>query len=71
MEMTPVTSSNITSIGHDPATQTLQVAFKTGATHAYADVSSKVHEDFMAAKSLGSHFASHIKNKFKSTKLEA
>ncbi len=71
MTMTPVSSSNIRSIGHDPATNTLTVEFNNGAQWNYAGVSAKDHEAFLNAESVGSHFHANIRNGgFKASKVE-
>ena len=62
MQRTPVTSSNIVSIGHDPATNTLEVEFKGGGVYSYAGVDAAKHAALIAADSVGSHFHKHIKN---------
>jgi hypothetical protein len=63
--MTPVKSASIAAAGHDPATQTLTVQFKSGETYHYAGVSADQHSKLMAADSVGSHFQSNIRQKFK------
>lgn len=63
--MQPVTSSNLESIGYDAASQTMAVQFKGGKPpYHYANVPPEVHEAFMAAESVGSHFARHIRGNF-------
>lgn len=65
--MAPVESSQIQSIGHDSATQTLAIRFKdrtTGAPASLYHYSNLTDEDFAAfkaAESIGSHFYKHIK----------
>jgi len=39
MEHKPITSSNIATVGYDPATRTMEVTFKSGSTYAYENVS--------------------------------
>ena len=62
--LTPVKSSQIAAVGHDPATSTLAVQFTrgTGALYCYPNVSAEAHAAFMGAKSLGTHFGKHIKH---------
>ena len=78
MEMHPVVSRQIASIGHDPETKTLRIRFadrvnkKTGETipgalYAYDDVPAEVHGLLMAAnshpdKSVGQAFGVHVKD---------
>ncbi len=68
MTLTPVTSSNIAAIGHDPITHDLTVAFKNGTEYTYADVPLDTHADLMAAPSVGQYFNRNIKDKYKATK---
>ena len=64
IEMTPVKSSQIASIGHCPKTNTLAVVFKhgLGATYHYPNVTAEQHAKFVGAESLGAHFGAHVKN---------
>jgi len=70
MKMNSVKSSQISEIGHDPATKTLAVKFKTGGVYHYGNVSASDHHTLVTAHSVGSHFATNIKNqpKFPATK---
>jgi hypothetical protein len=61
MTMQPVESSNISAIGHDPATSTLRVEFLNGGTHEYDGVSAEAHEAFAGAESKGIHFHENIR----------
>ena len=67
--MTPVKSSSIASIAHDPATKTLSVKFTSGETYKYAGVSADQHKKLMGADSIGTHFQQSIRSKFKATKI--
>jgi hypothetical protein len=50
----PVKSSAVASIGHDPATQTLEVTYhRNNATYRYAGVSPQEHLSILAAPSKG------------------
>ncbi len=74
--LTPVESSQIAAIGHDPATNTLAIQFKSGAApvYHYANFSADDFNAFMGAKSIGSHFSKHIKaapDRFPYTRIEA
>ena len=71
MNMTPVESSNIASVGYDEQTKVLHIQFKSGATHAYSDVSPEKHKALMAAESKGKHFIAHIRNSHKSNRVES
>lgn len=68
MKLTPVTSSNIEAIGHDPETNTLRVQFKGSGTYDYAGVSAEDHAALVGAGSIGSHFHKNIRTAFKATR---
>lgn len=61
MQRQPVKSSNIKSIGHDPATNTLHVEFNGGSVYEYVGVSAEKHKALLSADSIGSHLHSTIK----------
>lgn len=66
-DMKPVKSSQIHSIGHDAATNTLAIRFpakgrKPGALYQYSNISGEEFAAFAAAPSIGSHFYKHIKS---------
>ena len=61
MEMKPVTSSQIESIGHDPATNTMAIKFKGGGLYHYANVKPEQHQQLLGAESIGSHFGKNFK----------
>lgn len=76
----PVESSQIHSLGHDPATNTLAVRFKDRATgepralYHYRNFSAEQFEQFRNAESIGSYFGKHIKPKvleFPYTRIES
>lgn len=52
----PVKSSVITSIGHDPEKQILEVKFKNGKTYTYDKVSEDDHAALIGAESVGRAF---------------
>lgn len=66
--LTRVESSQIHSIGHDPATNTLAVRFlakrggdEPGSLYHYANFTAEDFEAFLNAESIGTHFGKHIK----------
>lgn len=64
--MLAVTSSQISAIGHDPATNTLAIQFSgkdggTGPTYHYDNFTVEDFVAFQTAESLGSHFYKNIK----------
>jgi hypothetical protein len=60
---TPVVSSNVASVAHDPATNTLEVRYRNDGTYQYADVSAEDFDRLQKAKSVGSHLHQHIKGR--------
>lgn len=65
--LTPVKSSNISKLGwHDGV---LHVEFSNGGLFSYAGVSNQLYNELLIAKSIGSHFAKHVRPKHKGTKL--
>ena len=62
MERTPVESSMIKSVGHDPNTQTLEVEFKNGKVSTYPATADE-HQALLSASSIGQHFNQHIKGR--------
>ena len=65
----PVISSNIHTIGYDPETKQLHVAFKGSGTYIYHDVSPETHAALMASESKGQHLSKFIVGKHKHTKV--
>ncbi|WP_204103253.1 MULTISPECIES: KTSC domain-containing protein [Spirulina sp. CCY15215] len=61
MNRTPVSSSNIGSVGYDLSTQILEVEFLHGGIYQYSRVPSSIYANLMAANSHGSYFDQHVK----------
>lgn len=53
MERTPVSSSNVASVGYDDASSTLEVEFHSGAVYQYFDVPRSIFEMINQADSPG------------------
>lgn len=64
MDRTPVRSSNIRSVGYDPASRTLEVEFHSDGLYQYSDVPETIYQGFMRAASKGSYFHDHIKGRY-------
>lgn len=64
MDRESVSSSNIVSVGYDPASETLEVEFQSGTVYQYYNVRQGTYDEFMAAPSKGKFFAYQIKNAF-------
>jgi hypothetical protein len=61
MNRTPVSSSNLKSVGYDAASQILEIEFNHGGIYQYFDVPSGVYEALMSASSKGTYFDQNIK----------
>ena len=59
-----VASSNISSIGYDSGTQTLEVEFLNGSVYQYYGVPEFLHEQIMQASSKGQFLNQYIKNAY-------
>lgn len=65
MNRTPVTSSNVASIGYDRDRMTLEVEFRDGSVYQYFDVPEAVYQEFMRAESKGRFMHTNIKNSYR------
>lgn len=61
MERKHVSSSNLESVGYDPATKTLEIAFLNGGIYQYSGVPGSVYQGLMSASSHGQYFDQYIK----------
>lgn len=64
MEREPVSSSNLLSVGYDPASETLEVEFQKTGVYQYLNVPQFMWERLMQADSLGRFFNLEIKNAY-------
>lgn len=64
----PVTSSNIKAVGYDEERHILAIEFASG-TYYYADFPKEAYDAFVAADSLGKHFAAFIRAKYAGVKV--
>ncbi len=64
MERYSVASSNITSIGYDSGSQTLEVEFHSGTIYQYYGVSENMYDELMKAGSKGRFLNTYIKNAY-------
>jgi hypothetical protein len=60
MDHTPVKSSHVKSVAHDPENDILEVAFHDGSIYRYHGVSKEKHEALMRASSVGKHLKANI-----------
>jgi hypothetical protein len=59
-----VASSNLRSVGYDPASRTLEIEFNSDAIYQYDGVPADVHGGLMHASSHGSYFHQNIKDRY-------
>ena len=77
MERTKVVSSQIESVGYDPASKVLEIQFKSrrdgieGPVYQYDGVPQEIADQLVAAQSVGRYFGAFIKGKFPFRKIEA
>lgn len=68
IDLKPCKSSNISAYGYDAGSKTLAIKFSSGLTYHYDKVEPEVFEKLGKAKSVGSFFASDIRNAFTGVK---
>ena len=64
MDRQAVSSSNLSSVGYDPVTQTLEIEFHGGRVYQYSGVPESVHRGLMGAASQGSYFHEYVRGKY-------
>jgi hypothetical protein len=60
----PVQSRAIASVGYDPATNVLELEFSDGDVYRYYAVPRRVHQELLAAESMGRYFQSQIREQY-------
>lgn len=60
-----VDSSNISEIGFDKNSLTLEVLFVNGRLYQYFDVPENVHQDLVSAGSVGQYFNAHVRGVYR------
>ena len=69
MERDEVSSSNISSIGYDLDSRTLEVEFTDGSVYQYSGVSSGEYDGLMNAESKGKFLNANIKGRYSYVRL--
>lgn len=64
MERRHVVSSNITSVGYDSMSSTLEVEFHDASVYQYSAVPESTYNALMGAGSKGSYLARFIKDRY-------
>ncbi|EHK2402067.1 KTSC domain-containing protein [Clostridium perfringens] len=68
MNMIPVSSSNLVSVGYDSSTATLRIAFHSGV-YDYYNVPQNIFEGLLNASSKGKYHHAFIKNSYRYSKV--
>ena len=64
MDRTRVRSSNISSIGYEANSRTLEVEFHSGSIYQYNRVPESVYEALMDARSHGAYFNDQVRDNY-------
>lgn len=64
MERSYVPSTNISSIGYDEVTETLEIEFLNGTIYQYFNVPKNMYDQLMQAGSKGKFLNTYIKNAY-------
>ncbi|MFC7010063.1 KTSC domain-containing protein [Halalkalicoccus salilacus] len=62
MNRTPVSSSNLSSVGYNKNSRILEIEFNDGRVYQYSNVPTSIYEGLMAASSHGKYFHRHIRD---------
>lgn len=65
MQRVQVSSSHLASVGYDPTSQTLEIAFHSGSVYQFFVVPELLFSRLMSAPSPGTFFHEHIKDRFR------
>ncbi|QDD87437.1 KTSC domain-containing protein [Bacillus cereus] len=60
MNMVPVSSSNLASVGYDDSSKTLYVSFQNGRLYKYYAVPNSIYQGLMSATSHGQYFDRYV-----------
>ena len=69
MNRTPVTSSNVATVGYDANTMTLEIEFQNGSVYQYFSVPEVEYQGLITADSVGKYLNQNIKNNYQYTKI--
>jgi hypothetical protein len=69
MKRLPVESSDIVSIGYDPAARILEVEFQGNRIYQYRDVDADLYSQFLRTDSFGTFFFAHINGRYRYDKV--
>lgn len=69
MDRTPVSSSNLASVGYEPTSMVLEIEFVGGRIYQYFDVPDSEFQQLMQAASHGTYFNANIRNRYRYARL--
>ena len=69
MNRTPVSSSNVASVGYDVSSSTLEVEFLSGAVYQYFNVPEFEWQSLMQASSHGTYLSANIRERYQYIRL--
>jgi len=69
MERQPVSSSNLSSVGYDADSQTLEIEFDNGSVYQYFDVPQVTFDGLLTASSPGTLFHEQIRGLYRYARL--
>lgn len=69
MNVQPVASANVSAIGYDDASLTLEVHFTSGLMYQYFDVPRSIYDELMNAPSKGQYLNLNIRNNYRYMRL--
>ncbi|NTV46696.1 MAG: KTSC domain-containing protein [Chlorobiales bacterium] len=64
MDRTPISSSNLRSVGYDQNQKILEVEFDSGSVYQYYSIPESVYSELMSASSHGKYFSRYIRNNY-------
>jgi hypothetical protein len=64
MKRTTVSSTNLASVGYDPISRVLEIAFHSGGVYRYSNVPESIYQGLLRANSKGTYFNSYIKDRY-------
>jgi len=69
MNRTPVSSSNLKSVGYDQISNTLEIEFHGGRVYQYYNVPKGIYQGLMAASSHGKYHHRRIKDSYRYSRI--
>jgi len=69
MDRIAVRSSNIRSVGYDPATESLEVEFHSGSVYQYMKVPVTEYEGLIRASSKGRYLNQKVKGRYEGVRI--